>query len=67
MPLDWAEVEDLVKKRGSPEAFIGQWTLKTARKRLEKVGDLWSGRNWKPAKLEPALAKAQKAWAVRAS
>jgi bifunctional non-homologous end joining protein LigD len=66
MPLDWAEVEELVKKRGSPEAFIGQWTIKTARKRLDNVGDLWSGRNWKPAKLEPALAKAQRAWAARA-
>jgi bifunctional non-homologous end joining protein LigD len=64
MPLDWAEVEELVKKRGSPEAFIGQWTIKNARKRLEKVGDLWAGRNWKPAKLEPALAKAQRAWAA---
>jgi bifunctional non-homologous end joining protein LigD len=64
MPLDWAEVEDLVKKRGSPEAFIGQWSIKNARKRLEKVGDLWAGRSWKPAKLEPALKKAQRAWAA---
>jgi bifunctional non-homologous end joining protein LigD len=63
MPLDWAEVEEVVKKRGSPEAFIGQWTIKNARKRLEQTGDVWSGRNWKPAKLEPALAKAQRAWA----
>lgn len=65
MPLDWAEVEDLVKKRASPEAFIGQWTVRTARKRLENVGDLWGGRKWKAVKLEPALAKAQRAWASR--
>ncbi len=64
MPLDWAEVEDLVKKRGSPEPFIGQWTVRTARRRLDAVGDLWAGRAWKPAKLEPALAKAQKAWSI---
>lgn len=63
MPLDWAEVEELLKKRGSPDAFIGQWTLRNARKRLENVGDLWGGRAWKPAKLEPALRKAQRAWA----
>jgi bifunctional non-homologous end joining protein LigD len=66
MPLDWSEVEDLVKKRTAPEAFIGQWTLRNARKRLEQVGDLWGGRNWKPAKLEAALKKAQRAWAARA-
>jgi bifunctional non-homologous end joining protein LigD len=63
MPLDWSEVEELANKRGSPEAFIGRWTIKTARKRLETVGDLWSGRNWKPAKIETALKKAAKQWA----
>lgn len=63
MPLDWSEVEALVKKRSSPEAFIAQWSIKTARKRLERVGDLWSGRAWKAAALEPALRKAQRAWA----
>lgn len=62
MPLDWSEVEALVKKRGDPEAFIGQWSIKTARNRLQSVGDLWGGRSWKPAKLEPALRKAQRAW-----
>jgi bifunctional non-homologous end joining protein LigD len=64
MPLDWSEVEELVKKRGKPEAFIGQWSIKNARKRLESVGDLWGGRAWKAARLEPALAKAQRAWAA---
>jgi bifunctional non-homologous end joining protein LigD len=65
MPVDWTEVEALVKKRSAPEAFIGQWTIRNARKRLESVGDLWAGRSWKPAKLEPALAKAQRAWATK--
>lgn len=63
MPLDWSEVEALVKKRSSPEAVIGEWTIANARKRLEREGDLWSGKYWKPASLEPALRKAQRAWA----
>jgi|SRR5579884_139927 len=62
MPLDWSEVEDLTKKRARPEGVIAQWTMKNARKRLDAVGDLWAGRGWKEAKLEPALRKAQKAW-----
>ncbi|HET6894069.1 MAG TPA: non-homologous end-joining DNA ligase [Candidatus Baltobacteraceae bacterium] len=62
MPLAWPEVEALVKKRGSPEAFIGQWTIRNAHARLKEVGDLWGGRLWKPARLEPALKKAQRAW-----
>jgi bifunctional non-homologous end joining protein LigD len=62
MPLDWAEVEDLVKKRGKPEAVSAQWNLRTAKKRLESVGDLWAGKHWKEGALEPALRKAQRAW-----
>lgn len=62
MPLDWSEVEDLAKKRGSPAAVIAQWTMKNAAKRLATVGDLWAGKNWKEASLEPAIRKAQRAW-----
>lgn len=62
MPLDWTEVEALVKKRGSPEAVIAQWHIGNAAARVNSVGDLWSGTRWKPAKLEPALRKAQRAW-----
>lgn len=62
MPLDWSEIEDLRKKRGSPEAVIAQWTIKNAKKRLETVGDLWAGKGWKEASLEPAIRKAQRAW-----
>lgn len=62
MPLDWSEVEDLRKKRGKPEAAIAQWNLRTARKRLESTGDLWAGKAWKEASLEPSLRKAQRAW-----
>lgn len=62
MPLDWSEIEDLRKKRGSPEAVIAQWTIKNAKKRLETEGDLWAGKGWKEASLEPAIRKAQRAW-----
>jgi bifunctional non-homologous end joining protein LigD len=64
MPLDWSEVEDLLKKRSKPEAANAQWNLKTARKRLQNVGDLWAGKRWKEGALEPALRKAQRAWQV---
>ena len=64
MPLDWSEVEDLQRKRGTPEAAIAQWTIRNARKRLESVGDLWGGKHWKEMPLEPAIAKAQRTWAA---
>ncbi|HEY8297045.1 MAG TPA: non-homologous end-joining DNA ligase [Candidatus Baltobacteraceae bacterium] len=64
MPLEWSEVEALARKRsGAPEDASAPWTIKTAPKRLAKIGDLWAGQNWKPAKLEAAIAKAQKHWA----
>ncbi len=62
MPLDWSEIEDLGKKRTTPENVIAQWNIRNARKRIEAEGDLWAGRGWKEAKLEPALRKAQTAW-----
>jgi bifunctional non-homologous end joining protein LigD len=62
MPLDWSEVEDLAKKRADPAAVIAQWTIKNAAKRLAELGDLWAGKNWKEASLEPAIRKAQRAW-----
>lgn len=62
MPLDWSEVEDLAKKRARPEAVIAQWNMGNALKRVQAEGDIWAGRGWKSAKLEPALRKAQRAW-----
>lgn len=64
MPLDWSEVEALGKKRASPEAVIAQWNIKNAVKRLKSEGDLWGGKHWRPAALEPAIRKAQRAWTV---
>jgi len=62
MALDWSEVEKLRSKRGTPQATNAQWTLENALKRLEREGDLWAGKYWKPAALEPAIKKAQRAW-----
>lgn len=62
MPLDWSEVEDLRRKRGTPESVIGKWTIATAPARLKDVGDLWGGRAWKPATLEKPMRKAHKDW-----
>jgi bifunctional non-homologous end joining protein LigD len=67
MPLSWAEIEGLAGKRGTPEVIIAQWNIANARQRLESQGDLWGRRGWKPAKLEPALRKAQRAWLTEAS
>lgn len=64
MPLHWAEVEAYARKRGTTtalEEFAG-FNIRTAIARLEKEGDLWSGRAWKKSRLEPALAKARKLW-----
>jgi bifunctional non-homologous end joining protein LigD len=62
MTLDWSEIEDLGGKRGTPEAANARWTIANARKRLQDEGDLWGAKSWKPAALEPALKKAQRAW-----
>ncbi|MDQ2664031.1 MAG: non-homologous end-joining DNA ligase [Candidatus Eremiobacteraeota bacterium] len=63
MPLDWSEVEALARKRsGQPEDASAPWTIKTAPVRLAKRGDPWSGKGWKPARLEKAITKAQKAF-----
>ena len=62
MTLDWSEVEEFESKRTTPEAANARWTIANARKRLQDEGDLWSGKHWKPAALEPALKKAQRAW-----
>ena len=62
MPLEWSEVEDLGRKRGTPESVFRQWNIGNAVKRLTSTGDLWDRNRWKPAALEAALRKAQRAW-----
>jgi bifunctional non-homologous end joining protein LigD len=62
-PLDWSEVEAFARKRsGAPWDTFAAFNIETTPKRLEKEGDLWSGKAWKKQKLEPAIAKAQKLW-----
>ncbi len=62
-PLDWSEVEAFARKRsGAPWDVFAAYNLRTTPKRLERDGDLWSGKAWKKQRLEPAVTKAQKIW-----
>ncbi|MBV9150112.1 MAG: non-homologous end-joining DNA ligase [Candidatus Eremiobacteraeota bacterium] len=63
MPLDWSEVEALARKRNpDPAGEFARWTMKNAVSRLKREGDLWAGKRWRPARLEPAIKRAQKIW-----
>jgi bifunctional non-homologous end joining protein LigD len=63
MPLEWAEVEAMTRKRTKEtEAEFERFTMKNAPRLIAERGDLWAGKRWKEQRLEPALAKAQKLW-----
>jgi bifunctional non-homologous end joining protein LigD len=63
MTLDWSEVEAMSRKRtANPEAEFERFTLKNAGRLLAERGDLWSGKRWKPQRLETPLARARKIW-----
>jgi len=62
MTLDWSEIEEFGSKRLTPEGVNARWTIANALRRLQDEGDLWAGKNWKPAALEPALKRALRAW-----
>lgn len=63
MPLDWSEVEALARKRSkNPSDEFAGFTMKNALARLKREGDLWGGKHWQKAALEPALRKARKTW-----
>jgi len=63
MPLDWAEIETMSRKRTTEtEGEFTRFTLKNAVRLLGERGDFWGGRHWKPQRLEPAVAKARKTW-----
>lgn len=63
MPLDWSEVEAMARKRApNTEAEFERFTLKNAGRLLAERGDLWSGKRWKPQRLEAPLARARKLW-----
>jgi len=69
MPLAWAEIEAMARKRprgkaalAGTEAEFARFTLKNALAHLAERGDLWGGAGWREQRLEPALARAQSAW-----
>jgi bifunctional non-homologous end joining protein LigD len=63
MPLDWSEVEAMRRSRiEEPFRAFEKHTMRTVPKRLGREGDLWGGSNWRKARLERAIAKAQRVW-----
>jgi bifunctional non-homologous end joining protein LigD len=63
MPLDWDEVEALVRKRAKEtETAFARYTIQNAVARVEARGDLWSGRHWRLQRLESALERARTHW-----
>jgi bifunctional non-homologous end joining protein LigD len=64
MPLEWAEVEAMARKRAKgTEAEFERFTMKNAPRLLATRGDLWGGERWREQRLEPALEKARDVWA----
>jgi bifunctional non-homologous end joining protein LigD len=63
-PLDWSEAEGFARRRTTtaPADEFAKYTIATTPKRLERVGDLWSPKNWKKQRLEPAIEKARRLW-----
>jgi bifunctional non-homologous end joining protein LigD len=62
-PLDWSEVQALARSRATvPADAFAKFNIKTVPRSLEKQGDRWSGRSWKPARLESVIARARKNW-----
>ena len=69
MPLDWSEVEALARKRprgsvlaAGTEGEFARWTIANAAATLAERGDLWGPAHWRPQRLEPAFALAQRLW-----
>ncbi len=63
MPLDWAEVEAMARKRSlGTEGEFGRFSVKNVAPLLEKRGDLWSGSGRQGQRLEPALLQARTAF-----
>jgi bifunctional non-homologous end joining protein LigD len=63
MPLSWAEVEAMVRKRAKEtEGEFARYTMKNAPPLMAERAALWGGASWQPQRLEPALEKARTAW-----
>jgi len=64
MPLDWSEIEAMVRKRVTgTEGEFARFTIKNGPPQFEERAALWGGAAWNEQRLEPALAKARKLWA----
>jgi bifunctional non-homologous end joining protein LigD len=63
-PLHWSEVESFARRRtkAAPADEFAKYTIRTAPKRFEREGDLWSARVWKKQRLEPAIGRARGLW-----
>ena len=65
-PLHWEEVEAFARRRGRtlPADEFAKHTIGTMPARLEREGDLWAGKGWKPQRLEKASAAAARLWSA---
>ncbi len=63
MPLGWAEVEAMRRKR-APEttAEMRRWTIRNVPGLVAKSGDPWRREGWEPQSLEGALSRARSLW-----
>jgi bifunctional non-homologous end joining protein LigD len=63
MPISWDEVEAMSRSRArDTQGAMARYTIANVPELLARNGDLWSGKGWKPQRLEPALARARAAW-----
>ena len=64
VPLKWADIEAYARSRvAQPWKAFEKFTIANVPQRLERDGDLWAGKAWKPARLERAVTLARKRWA----
>jgi bifunctional non-homologous end joining protein LigD len=62
-PLKWSDIERFSRSRAADIfAEAARYNIKTAPGLLKRSGDLWQRELGAPARLEPALKKAQKLW-----
>lgn len=63
MPLRWAEVEAMRRKRSpGTEPEMARWTIKNVPNLIKTKGDPWSTEGWTPQRLEAALTTARSLW-----
>ncbi len=63
MPLDWSEIEAMLKKRTvGTESEFARFTIANAPAQFEERAPLWRSASWQEQRLDDALAKAREAW-----